>query len=428
MPLPFNRFDCFSEDLCKKVHNLDTDNLRVFLSNTAPNAATMTVKADLTEIAAGNGYNSGGHNADAFTSRTGAVTTLVGDPIELVASGQIGPFRYAVLYNDAPVSNPLIGWWDYGTSVTLQAGGRLYIDLAGGIVSISPDTVLPAFIDAESGSVVIAAPPANLIYIPPNYFLNADSGSIAITGTAATLDYDSGSPNIIFRGDFEEGTIPGDFQAYSVNGTGSSITSVTVASQGIPAAVVGHLRCGKATSGGTTANDFARVHFVHTTFGIPTWGEGTDIWFSGRFYFEDGFFTRKTSTNDLLRWDAYVNGSNDIQGGLGMSQTDDFLLITSQFPQSYPLITSYAPPEETWLHFEVHQIISQFDGVAFNEIFVDGVSKGSSTNANFKGTAYPANERAINRLRMGYVSESSAQAANTVYIDDMVISNGQVGP
>ena len=118
----FTRFEKFSEDLAKKVHNLSADALKVFLSNTTPNAATMSVKTDLTEISAGNGYTAGGASATNGFSRTGAVSSITGVDIVWTASGgTIGPFRYPTLYNDTPTSpaDPLIGWWDYGAAITL---------------------------------------------------------------------------------------------------------------------------------------------------------------------------------------------------------------------------------------------------------------------------------------------------------------------
>lgn len=127
----FNKFEAFSEHLAEKVHNLDADTLKVYLSNTTPDAAADAVKADLAEISAGFGYSSGGHDTQNGTSRSGGTTTITATDITITASGgTIGPFRYAVLYNDTPSSpaDPLIGWWDYGTSISLLDGESLAID------------------------------------------------------------------------------------------------------------------------------------------------------------------------------------------------------------------------------------------------------------------------------------------------------------
>ena len=69
----FQKFNDFAEQLGLKQHNLDTDTLKVLLTNTAP-VATNTVKADLTEIAAGNGYTAGGADATGVWSESPAGT------------------------------------------------------------------------------------------------------------------------------------------------------------------------------------------------------------------------------------------------------------------------------------------------------------------------------------------------------------------
>ena len=135
----FNRYEVFSENLAEKVHNLDTDTLKVALSNTAPNAATHAVLADVTEISGGNGYTAGGADTQNATSRSGAVTSVTGVDITWTASGgTIGPFRYAILYNDTPTSpaDPLIGWWDYGSAVTLQIGEQFVVDFGSSMFTV----------------------------------------------------------------------------------------------------------------------------------------------------------------------------------------------------------------------------------------------------------------------------------------------------
>ncbi len=127
----YNKFNAFVEALAEKVHNLGSDTLKVYLSNATPDAANDAVKADLAEISAGNGYTAGGNTAtQTSSSQTAGVYKLVlADPATWTAAGgSIGPFRYAVLYNDTAASKNLIAWWDYGTSITLGAGDTFSVD------------------------------------------------------------------------------------------------------------------------------------------------------------------------------------------------------------------------------------------------------------------------------------------------------------
>jgi hypothetical protein len=127
----FNKFNAFVEHLAEKVHNLSADTLKVMLTNTAPVAAN-SVRADLTEIAAGNGYTAGGAAASVTSSAqtSGTYKLVLGDVVITASGGSIGPFRYAVLYNDTPTSpaDPVIGWWDYGSALTLANGESITWD------------------------------------------------------------------------------------------------------------------------------------------------------------------------------------------------------------------------------------------------------------------------------------------------------------
>lgn len=126
----FNKFNSFVEALAEKKHDLGADTLKVLLTNTAP-VATNAVKADLTEISGGNGYTAGGNTAAVTSSAqtSGTYKLVLGDPATFTASGgSIGPFRYAVLYNDTAASDELIGWWDYGSSITLADGESFAVD------------------------------------------------------------------------------------------------------------------------------------------------------------------------------------------------------------------------------------------------------------------------------------------------------------
>lgn len=135
-----NKFEAFSEHLAEGVHNLDTDTLKIYLSNAAPSASLDAVKADLAEITAENGYAAGGPDMQNATSRTGGTTSVTGVDATITASGgTVGPFRYAVLYNDTPTSpaDPVIEWWDYGSSITLADGEDILLDVGASLLTVA---------------------------------------------------------------------------------------------------------------------------------------------------------------------------------------------------------------------------------------------------------------------------------------------------
>lgn len=127
------KYQNFVEDLGKGVHQFHAagHTLRIVLSNTAPNVAIHTVKADVAEIAGGNGYTAGGHDTqNDYTETTGTGTCSAVDIVITASGGSIGPFRYVILLNDTPVTpaGPLISYWDYGTSITLLTGETFTIN------------------------------------------------------------------------------------------------------------------------------------------------------------------------------------------------------------------------------------------------------------------------------------------------------------
>jgi len=136
----YNKFNAFVADISNKVHNLGSDTLKVMLTNTLP-VATNAVKADITEISAGNGYSAGGVAVTGITSsQTSGTYKLVSsaDPV-ITCSGTVGPWRYFVLYNSTAASGNLIGWWDKGVSNTSTSGDTITVDLdqVNGILQIT---------------------------------------------------------------------------------------------------------------------------------------------------------------------------------------------------------------------------------------------------------------------------------------------------
>lgn len=119
----YNKFNLFVDDLCKGVINLNSDTIKVMLTNTAP-VATNHVYSDIsgTELANGDGYTTGGatvsgtgvSNASGTETMTASATTWTS------VTGSMGPFRYVVYYDSTPATKTLIGWYDYGSSLTLN--------------------------------------------------------------------------------------------------------------------------------------------------------------------------------------------------------------------------------------------------------------------------------------------------------------------
>lgn len=137
----YNKFNQFTKDLIDGVHDFDAHTFKVMLTNTAP-GNTNTVKANLTEITAANGYTAGGTATTISTSTSSGTAKVTGtDVVFTAAGGSIGPFRYAVLYNDTPTSpaDPLVGFWDYGSSITLADTETLTVDFdaTNGIITVA---------------------------------------------------------------------------------------------------------------------------------------------------------------------------------------------------------------------------------------------------------------------------------------------------
>ena len=136
----FNKFNSFVEAVAEKKHDLGSDTLKVMLTNVAPDAAD-TVKTDITDISAGNGYTAGG-DAVAISSseQTAGVYKLVlADNVWTASGGAIAAFRYAVLYNDTASNDELIGWHDYGSSITVNDGETFTWDAsaANGVLTLT---------------------------------------------------------------------------------------------------------------------------------------------------------------------------------------------------------------------------------------------------------------------------------------------------
>jgi hypothetical protein len=128
MAVPFNKFNSFVEALAHKKHNLSSDTLQIALTNVAPVAGN-SVLADLTQISYTN--LSARVLTTSASSQTSGVYKLVIADLVLTASGAVAPFRYVVIFNQTATNDELIGWFDYGSSITLANGDTFTCDYDG---------------------------------------------------------------------------------------------------------------------------------------------------------------------------------------------------------------------------------------------------------------------------------------------------------
>jgi len=139
----FVKFNKFLEALAEGGVNLGSDTLKFALTNTAPTAASDTgflPGSSHPPPAAANGYTTGGHTATiAGSSESGGTYTLActTDVTITATAGGIGPFRYVLLYDDTAANDQLIGYWDYGSSITLNEGESFTIDVTASLLTIT---------------------------------------------------------------------------------------------------------------------------------------------------------------------------------------------------------------------------------------------------------------------------------------------------
>jgi hypothetical protein len=154
LSVAFNKFYPFVANigLGKFDLNTDTINLALFTAATAPTTADGTYASNSgytlnssgsTEVATGGGYTANGQTlASTAYSQTSGTATLscTGSATTWTASGSGFSLRYVVCYDitaGTAGARPLIGWWDYGSTVTLNAGDTFSVTLSSGVLTIA---------------------------------------------------------------------------------------------------------------------------------------------------------------------------------------------------------------------------------------------------------------------------------------------------
>ena len=141
------KFNIFPVDLLNGVHNFGTHLIKVTLVNSPAPVATNTILANLTQTATTN--FSGAAVIQSVTTisvnQTGAAGTgrvVPSSDNTWTATGTTAAFQYVILWNDTPTGpvDPLIAWYDYGSSITLANTETFTTDFdntnAGGIFGL----------------------------------------------------------------------------------------------------------------------------------------------------------------------------------------------------------------------------------------------------------------------------------------------------
>lgn len=142
----FVKLNGFVEHLAEGVHNLGSGQLVIALSNTAPGsevtpptgATTACVLANVTQITYTN-LSTRNVTTSSSSQSAGTYSLVCTDLVLTSSGGTTGPFRYVYLYNDTPTSpaDPLIGYWDYGSALTLNNGETFTVDFGANVLSVA---------------------------------------------------------------------------------------------------------------------------------------------------------------------------------------------------------------------------------------------------------------------------------------------------
>lgn len=135
----YTKFNSFVEAVAEKKHDLGSDTLTVALcaAANAPSASN-TVLADLTQASYTN-CSSRAITTSASSQTSGTYKLVLADLTLTASGGTVGPFRYVVIYNDTATNDELIGYFDYGSDITLADTETLLIDFdaSNGLLQIA---------------------------------------------------------------------------------------------------------------------------------------------------------------------------------------------------------------------------------------------------------------------------------------------------
>jgi len=131
----FTKVYDFVQQLGTKAHNLNTDVFKIALTDVAPTTATVSWSVGAFPAPTNTfGYAPGGSpiTVTSLSNSAGVATFLASNDLVFTGTGgQLGPFRYAIMYN-VTAGNLAVGWYDYTSSLTLNSQETFTIDFNQG--------------------------------------------------------------------------------------------------------------------------------------------------------------------------------------------------------------------------------------------------------------------------------------------------------
>lgn len=139
----YNKLNPFAAYLPNGAVNLLSDTIKCMLTNTVP-VSTNAIYSDISsnELTGSTGYTAGGATvtlvSSTQTSGNYKYLASMANPT-WTAGATWNPFRYAVMYDSSASIKALIGWWDYGSALTLTNTQTFTItlDATNGVFQLS---------------------------------------------------------------------------------------------------------------------------------------------------------------------------------------------------------------------------------------------------------------------------------------------------
>tara|TARA_R100001460_G_scaffold39764_1_gene74687 strand:+ start:11783 stop:12220 length:438 start_codon:yes stop_codon:yes gene_type:complete len=142
----FNKINDFVKNA---VHNMDleSDQIAIALSNTSPSSESSDPSADgngilgnVTQVSYSN-LSSRNVTTSSSAQASGTYKLVLADLTLTSSGGSTGPFRYVYIFDDtvSTPADPLIGYYDYGSSLTLNDGDSLTVDFSAsnGVIQLA---------------------------------------------------------------------------------------------------------------------------------------------------------------------------------------------------------------------------------------------------------------------------------------------------